>query len=89
MKRILSVLISFVVFVILSRLPVVPIYIASVRPDQTYNLRIRSFNEIFKFYLDPLDGVSYQVGWQTIAVSLALLAVGCLISALVFRILRN
>ena len=88
MKRILRIVIIVCVFVLLAYLPVVPITKAPVLPDQTYSLRMVSTREILWFLLNRPDGISYQWHWYTFAVILVLLAVGCLVSVLVFRIKR-
>ena len=85
MKRNLSIVITVFVFVVLAYLPVVPVSMARVVQNQTYSLRLVSFHKIISFSLNPWIGVSYRYPWYTFAVILALLAIGCLVSILVFR----
>jgi hypothetical protein len=85
MKKFLSMVIIFLVFVILGRLPVVPISVAPVVLNATYSFRMKTLQEILWFVLNRPDGISYQWYWYTYAVILVLLAIGCLISVLVFR----
>lgn len=84
-KRILWVVITVFVFLVLVYLPVVPISTAPVVENQVYSQRIVSSFEILSFTFDPPVGVSYQYHWDTFAVMLVLLAIGCLVSVLVFR----
>jgi hypothetical protein len=84
-KRFLSIVIIVFVFVVLACLPVVPISVAPVVLNANYSLRTVSCLEILWFPLAGPEGVSYQYHWYTYAVILVLLAIGCLVSVLVFR----
>jgi hypothetical protein len=84
-KRFLSVVITVFVFVVLAYLPVVPISVGPVVLNATYSLRTVSLFEILWFPLAGPEGVSCQYHWYTYAVILVLLAIGCLVSVLVFR----
>lgn len=85
MKKFLSMVIIFLVFVVLARLPVVPISVAPVVLNSTYSFRMKTIQEILWFVLNRPDGVSYQWYWYTYAVILVLLTIGCLVSVLVFK----
>lgn len=84
-KIFLGIVIAFFVFLILACLPVVPISIAPVVLNATYSSRMFPFLEILWFLITRPDGVSYQWHWYTFAVMLILLAIGCMVSILVFR----
>jgi hypothetical protein len=88
-KRFLRFVIVVLVFVVLAYLPVVPISTAPVVLNPTYNFRTASLREILWFLLARPDGISYQWYWYTFAVLLVLLAIGCLVSVLVFRIIGS
>jgi hypothetical protein len=85
MKSFLRIVIIVFVFVVLARLPVVPISVAPVVPNPTYSFRMKTFQEILWFVLSRPEGVSYQWYWYTYAVILILLVIGCLVSVLVFK----
>jgi hypothetical protein len=89
MKTFLRTVIIVFVFVVLAYLPVVPISTAPVLPNATYSQKIVSLQRIIWFENAQLDGISYQYHWDTYAVILVLLVVGCLVGALVFRITRS
>jgi hypothetical protein len=84
-KRFLRIVVIVFVFVVLACLPAVPISIAPVVPNPTYSFRMVTLLEILRFSLTRPYGVSYQWYWYTFAVILVLLAIGCLVSVLVFR----
>jgi hypothetical protein len=84
-KRFLRTVIIVFAFVVLACLPVVPISTAPVVPNPTYFFRMVTFLRILWFLLARPEGVSYQWYWYTYAVILVLLAVGCLVSVVVFR----
>jgi hypothetical protein len=85
MRRFLSIVITVFVFVVFAFVPVVPISIAPVVPNSTYSFRLVALFKILWFALARPDGVSYKVHWYTFAVILVLLAIGCLVTVLVFR----
>ena len=85
MKRFLRIVIIVFVFVVLASLPVVPISIAPVVLNPIYSFRRVTFLRILWFLCARPEGVSYQWYWYTFAVILVLLAIGCLVSVLVFR----
>lgn len=89
MKTFLRIVVIGLVFVVLVYLPVVPISTAPVLPNASYSQRMVSLQRIIWFENAQLDGISYLYHWYTYAVILVLLAVGCLVGVLVFRITRG
>jgi len=85
MKRFLRLVIVVFVFGVLACLPVVPISVAPVVINARYSSRMVSFLDVLEFYFAGWDGISYRWHWYTWAVILVLLAIGCLVSVLVFR----
>ena len=89
MKILLRIVIIVFVFVVLACLPVVPVSTAPVVLDATYSFRLVTVIQILRFLLNRWEGISYQWYWYTYAVILVLLAIGCLVSVLVFRKTRG
>jgi hypothetical protein len=85
MKSFLRIVIIVFVFVVLARLPVVPISKAPVVLNSTYSFRLTTLLDVLRFVLTRPEGISYQCYWYTYAVILSLLAIGCLVSVLVFK----